>query len=91
MKKSISEKCFDTFNIILMIVIMFITLYPLWYVLVASFSSGIEVTNGNVVWWIKDFETEAYTRIFEDSSIWISYANTIFSFDLLKRTHWPSH
>ena len=78
MKKSISEKCFDTFNIILMIVIMFITLYPLWYVLVASFSSGIEVTNGNVVWWIKDFETEAYTRIFEDSSIWISYANTIF-------------
>lgn len=77
-KKSFGEKCFDIFNVVMMLLIIFITLYPLWYVLVASLSSGTAVTNGEVVWWIKDFEFEAYARLFRDNSIWIAYGNTIF-------------
>lgn len=78
MKKSPGEKIFDIVNIIIMLLVLFVTLYPLWYVLVASLSSGTAVTNGQVIWWIKDFELEAYRRLFRDSSIWIAYANTIF-------------
>ncbi|HIU48590.1 MAG TPA: carbohydrate ABC transporter permease [Candidatus Avimonoglobus intestinipullorum] len=78
MKRSFGERCFDAINIIIMLLVVFVTLYPLWYVLVASLSSGTAVTNGEVVWWIKDFELEAYRRLFADSSIWIAYANTIF-------------
>ena len=47
-KKTIGEQIFDTCNIILMLLIVFVSLYPLWYVLVASFSKGIHVTNGKV-------------------------------------------
>ena len=77
-KKSFGEICFDVFNVVLMLLLIFVTLYPVWYVFVASLSSGAAVTNGEVVWWIKDFELEAYARLLRDDSIWIAYTNTIF-------------
>ena len=77
-KRSFGERCFDAVNCLLMIFIVFIAVYPLWYVLVASFSSGTAVTNGEVIWWIRDFELGAYSRLFEDLGIWSAYGNTIF-------------
>ena len=78
MKKTIGEKIFDTCNFILMLLIIFVSLYPLWYVLVASFSKGIHVTNGKVIWWIKEFTWDAYKTMFNDGKIFVAYGNTIF-------------
>ena len=78
MKKTLGEKIFDTCNIILMLIIVFVSLYPLWYVLVASFSKGIHVTNGKVIWWIKEFTWDAYKTMFDDGKIFVAYGNTIF-------------
>ena len=77
-KKTIGEQIFDTCNIILMLLIVFVSLYPLWYVLVASFSKGIHVTNGKVIWWIKEFTWDAYKTMFDDGKIFVAYGNTIF-------------
>jgi len=76
-KRSFGEKCFDTANVILMLLIMFVTLYPLWYVCIASVSSGTAVTNGEVIWWIKDFTLDAYKSLFKDSTMATAYANTL--------------
>ncbi|MBP3362163.1 MAG: carbohydrate ABC transporter permease [Clostridia bacterium] len=78
MKRSFGEKVFDCFNVMLMLLTAFVTLYPVWYVCIASLSSGIEVTNGNVIWWIKNFELQAYKQLFANKEIWISYGNTFF-------------
>ena len=78
MKKTLGEKIFDTCNFILMLLIIFVSLYPLWYVLVASFSKGIHVTNGKVIWWIKEFTWDAYKTMFNDGKIFVAYGNTIF-------------
>lgn len=77
-KKTIGESIFDTCNVILMLLIVFVSLYPLWYVLVASFSKGIHVTNGKVIWWIKEFTWDAYKTMFDDGKIFVAYGNTIF-------------
>ncbi len=77
-KKSVGEWVFDIANILLMLLIVFVTLYPLWYVLIASLSRGIAVTNGEVTWWIKDFCLDAYTQLFKMKNIWTAYGNTVF-------------
>lgn len=52
-------------------------LYPLWYVLIASFSSPIEIGMGNVWLWPKGFTLLGYEELYKTEMIWIGYRNTI--------------
>lgn len=53
-------------------------LYPLWYVLIASFSTPMEISSGNVWLWPKGFTLAGYEELFDTEQIWIGYRNTIF-------------
>ena len=72
------EKIFTVFNYILMVLLVFVTLYPIWYVAIASFSSGESVSTGKVMFWVKDFTLEAYKQVFGTKNLGTSYLNTIF-------------
>ena len=50
-----SDKIFDIINYTFMILILLIVLYPLYFVVIASFSSPNEVAAGKVMLWIKGF------------------------------------
>ena len=52
--------------------------YPLYFIVIASFSSSTMVNQGQVVFWIKEFSTYGYQKILEDTRVWIGYRNTIF-------------
>lgn len=52
-------------------------LYPLWYVVIASFSSAEAVNNGQVFLWIKDFTLEAYKNALGNLSILKGYMNSL--------------
>ncbi|MBE5866573.1 MAG: carbohydrate ABC transporter permease [Lachnospiraceae bacterium] len=76
-KKKSGEKVFDyTVNIILIIVAV-VCIYPLWYVLIASFSSPTAIASGEVILWPKGFTLDGYTRVIENKNIWIGYRNSI--------------
>lgn len=53
-------------------------LYPLVYVVSASFSSPEELLSGNVVLFPKGFTLEAYKYVFKNKDIMTGYRNTIF-------------
>ena len=73
-----SEKAISIFNIALLSVIALITLYPFWYVLIASFSAGGDVISGDV-WLIpKGFTTDAYARVIDKRGIWVGYLNSVY-------------
>ena len=55
-----------------------LTLYPLIYVVSASFSDPASVTTGKVVLFPVDFTLEGYSTIFEYGPIWLGYRNTVF-------------
>lgn len=59
---------------ILMIVLV---IYPLWFVLIASFSSPADVANGEVWLWPKKWDLSGYKELFKQRQIWVSYRNTI--------------
>jgi len=77
-KRSFGEKIFDGVNVLLLCLIGFITLFPLWYVFMNSLSNPAAVTHGDVYFWPVGFELGAYAKILEQKEIWSSYGNTIF-------------
>ena len=77
-KATKGERIFDLFNFLIMAAAVIVCLYPLWYVLVASFSDGNLVSQGKVTFWIEGFNTEAYKKALNTPYIGSSYANTIF-------------
>jgi len=78
MKKKHKLDLFDVINGVLLIILMFIILYPLYYTIIASFSDPQEVASGNVTWKIVGFSLDAYKHVFQNNQIWVGYGNTIF-------------
>ena len=76
-KQSKSDKAFDIINHIFLILILIVVLYPLWFIVIASFSSPNEVAAGNVLFWPKGFNVKGYAEIFKYEKIWIGYKNSI--------------
>lgn len=58
-------------------IIIAIILYPLIFVVSASFSDPNKILNGEVWLYPKGFTFDAYTQVFQDGRIWNSYKNTI--------------
>ncbi len=78
-KKSILETGFDFFNCVLMILLVIATLYPCYYVLVASMSDATRIYEGSsLLLWPRGFSVEAYKQVLEYKPLWIGYANTLF-------------
>ena len=58
-------------------VVAFITIYPMYYVLVLSLSTPREALTMRVYWWPKGFFLGGYHRILVDPRLWRSYGNTV--------------
>lgn len=77
-KNSKGEKVFDVVNIILMLILSIIFIYPVLNVLAISLSGSSPVLRGEVTFFPRQITATAYENIFDNKHIWISYANTIF-------------
>lgn len=63
-------------GVITFLIVIFV-MYPLIYVVSASFSSGSAVANAKVILWPVDFSLEAYRTVFENRDVMTGYKNTI--------------
>lgn len=73
-----SDRFFYAVVHIVMAFMLLITLYPIIYVLSASFSSPQAVSVGRVVLWPVEPSLRGYEEVFKYSAIWRGYANTVF-------------
>lgn len=67
----------DVIIILLLVILGLLALYPLWFVIIASFSDPTAVNNGEVLFWPKDITFDAYKNLAEKKDIWIGYRNSI--------------
>lgn len=77
-KQSRQDKIFYTLTYAFLILATLSVLYPLIYILSASFSSANAVTTGRVVLWPVDFSLDGYRMVLAYNRVWIGYRNTIF-------------
>lgn len=79
MKRSWSEKVFDWMIIWIMIVLVLLTAYPLYYVLVASVSDGSRMmAHSGLLLKPYGFHLDAYVKVLDNPSIIKGYLNTLF-------------
>lgn len=77
-KKLITQDKIMSFVFHLIAILMIIgVMYPLWFVVIASFSNPADVANGEVWLWPKKWELAGYNELFKQPQIWKSYWNTI--------------
>lgn len=69
---------FDVVNVLLMLGLIVVTLYPFWYMVSVSLSGDLAVMQGKVSLWPVDFTMKWYDRVLDDPRIGIGYRNTIF-------------
>lgn len=76
--KSSPQDCITAFLIYFISVLILIAiLYPLYFVVIASFSDPSAVAGGQVWLWPKGFTLDGYKELFRHDEIWIGYWNTI--------------
>ncbi len=73
-----SDKMFNAINNLFLLVVFLIIAYPLYFVVIASFSDPTAVSSGEVVWKPAGFTLAGYERILKFNQIWLGYRNTIF-------------
>lgn len=77
MIKTRGEKMFSVFNFFIMLLVGFVTIFPFWYVIMASISSGDAVVSGQVMLIPKGINLEAYKEVLKIEHLWSSYLNAI--------------
>ena len=77
MKKSKGERIFDAVLISFSILILVIVAYPLYFVVIASFSNPEAVLGGKLSFWPIGFNIESYKMILDEPKIWLGYRNSI--------------
>lgn len=78
-KRTPAEKIFSVFNYIFMVAIMIVMVYPLWHVLVASFSDAVELSgHSGLLFKPLGFSTDAYRLMIKNPMILKGYGNTLF-------------
>ncbi len=76
-KRTPSDLMFDIFLAIMGIAVFIIVVYPLYFVVLASFSDPLKVAGGKVWIWSDSFTLYGYEQVFQNDRIWIGYRNTI--------------
>ncbi|MBO9606949.1 MAG: carbohydrate ABC transporter permease [Paenibacillaceae bacterium] len=77
--RSFGERLFDAANVLFMLLLIFATLYPFWYVLVASLGDAAWVAQQRgLIWFPSGFNLAAYKAVFDNPSIRSGYMNTLF-------------
>lgn len=77
MNRKASDVIFDISLYVIASLIILPVVYPLWFVIIASFSDPSSVARGEVLLWPKHWSLSAYDALLKDRSIWIGYRNTI--------------
>jgi putative aldouronate transport system permease protein len=68
---------FDVVNSALVVMITLLIMYPLYFVIIASFSKPADVMAGETLLWIKNFTTTNYEYLLNEGRLWTGYRNTI--------------
>lgn len=75
-RKTKGDVVFDIINLLILLFICFVTLYPFYYLLVMSFTSG-DVPLTKLYWYPPKITLSNYAKVLSDSDIWNGYKNTI--------------
>lgn len=76
-KEAWDDRVFDLVCNLFLVLFVIIVFYPVYFVVVASFTDPVYVNNGEFLLYPKKFTLDGYEKVFENSKVWTGYFNTI--------------
>lgn len=77
-KKSTQDIVLDVVIHAILILILLVCFYPIWYVIVCSFSNSTDIVMSKGIYlWPKNFQFEAYIKVFQNDLILSGFKNTL--------------
>ncbi|WP_284639361.1 carbohydrate ABC transporter permease [Paenibacillus silviterrae] len=77
-REATGDKIFNIVNYVMLSLFFIAVLYPLIYIISASFSSTKAVISGKVWLWPVDPGLKGYEAVFSNKAIWSGFANSLF-------------
>jgi putative aldouronate transport system permease protein len=75
--RTLGSKIFDWANRLLLVLVIFATLYPFYYITIVSLSNGNAVLRGDVRFWPIAPTIESYKLVFDNPSVSTSLSNSV--------------
>ena len=75
--RSAADITFEYFNVVFVFIICFLTLYPIWYVLIQSLNNGFDAAQGRIYWLPRKFTLDNYREVFRNSEIVMAFGISI--------------
>lgn len=75
--ESFSDKLFTVLNILIITVLFVSVLYPIVYIVSASFSDSQAVVSGEVWLWPVRPTLEGYSAVFDYNQVWVGFKNSL--------------
>ena len=76
-KRSKSDVIFDGVIFVILTFILLIVAYPLYFIIISSFSSPDKVSSGQVVFYPIGFTLEGYKKVFENNQVVTGFINSL--------------
>ena len=76
-KKSREDWIFDIILYTIGVLLIIITLYPMYFIIIASFSDPAAVSNGQIMFLPKGVNFKGYKQLASYAKLWTGYRNTI--------------
>ena len=70
-KRSREDWIMDSFIYLFSILVLFVTVYPFYYVFVLSFNEGVDASLGGIYWFPRKFTLANYSQFFSDAK-WLT-------------------
>jgi putative aldouronate transport system permease protein len=74
---SSQDRITNALFILIAVLMIAMVIYPLWFVIIASFSNPADVATGKVWLWPRKIDLRGYRELFKQDTIWHSYLMTI--------------
>jgi putative aldouronate transport system permease protein len=69
LRKSFSSKLFDFANIVFMLLLIFVMVYPFYYLFIISFNEGIDAQRGGIYFYPRKITLESYQWLFRSNDL----------------------
>ena len=76
-KNSASHKVFSIINYILLGVLAFTMIYPMFYIVILSFNEGNDALKGGIWLWPREFTLDNYIQVFANSQLVVAFVVSI--------------
>ena len=85
LKRTRGDVIYDTVIFIILTIIFLLVAYPLYFVVISSFSDPVAVAGGKVIFYPIGFTLDGYNEVFKTQAVMRGFLNSLLHMEMVSR------